>query len=180
MHIGRGHGRKGQVEEEGVGVAGLDERQQANPQPNKHISIKTLDGSTGNSSKCSSNNNNNNSNNKHGDNNKRNSDSHVGGHVLRHGHNKVQAWGGEEAGGRRQAGRQAGAGSQRACHVGRSNKHTAAAGELCKGSGIAGERADSSRERGLPRRGRLFALHCGRRCRAHCTLVAAYANLRRK
>lgn len=68
---------------------GLVERQQAKPQPNKHISIKTLDGSTGNSSKCS--NSSSDSNNKR-DNNKRNSDSHVGGHVLRHGHNKVQAW----------------------------------------------------------------------------------------
>lgn len=38
-------------------LGGLDERQQAKPQPNKHISIKTLDGSTGNSSKCSSNSN---------------------------------------------------------------------------------------------------------------------------
>ncbi|KAM8709455.1 hypothetical protein ACLKA7_016287 [Drosophila subpalustris] len=47
------------------------------PQPNKHISIKTLDGSTSNTSKCNNSNNNN--------------DCHVGGHVLRHGHNKVQS-----------------------------------------------------------------------------------------
>ncbi|KAL7732698.1 hypothetical protein ACLKA6_005850 [Drosophila palustris] len=49
---GKGNKQKGRQEEGG--------KHQAKPQPNKHISIKALDGATGNSSKCNNSNNNNN------------------------------------------------------------------------------------------------------------------------